>query len=253
MKSAIRQGLIIDAARADGRVEVGALAERFAVTPETIRRDLSSLERKGLVHRIYGGAVPLIRLGYEPSLTDRNGAQVDEKERIARAALAELPDGGSVAFDAGTSVSRMVDLLPEDVALTVITHAPALIPALSARPGVTLHLVGGEIRSLTLAAVGSWAERAYGETSTDVAFLGTNAVSIGKGLCAPDLREAAVKRAMVRTAERVILLADHTKLGRTDFGIICPLADIDLLITDSAAEPELIEEFRAAGVDVLVV
>ncbi|WP_312676929.1 DeoR/GlpR family DNA-binding transcription regulator [Microbacterium sp.] len=253
MKSSIRQGHIIDAARADGRVEVVALAERFDVTAETIRRDLSSLERKGLVHRVYGGAIPLARLGYEPSLTDRVGAQTDEKERIARAALAELPDGGSVAFDAGTSISRMVDLLPVDVEFTVITHAPALIPALSARPGVTLHLVGGEIRSLTLAAVGSWAERAYAETSTDVAFIGTNAVSVTKGLCAPDLREAAVKRAIVRRAERVILLADHTKLGRTDFGVICPLEDVDLLITDTGAEPELIDEIRAAGVDVLVV
>ncbi|RLK47889.1 DeoR/GlpR family DNA-binding transcription regulator [Microbacterium telephonicum] len=253
MKSSIRQSLIIDAARADGRVEVAALAERFDVTAETIRRDLTSLERKGLVHRVYGGAIPLARLGYEPSLADRTHAQQDEKERIARAALSELPDGGSVSFDAGTSVSRMVDLLPDDVALTVITHAPALIPALAARSGITLHLAGGEIRSLTLAAVGSWAERAYAETAIDVAFVGTNAVSVGRGLCAPDLREAAVKRAMVRHAERVILLADHTKLGRTDFGVICPLEDIDLLITDSAAEPELVDEIRSAGVDVLVV
>lgn len=253
MKSSIRQSLIIETARADGRVEVVALAERFDVTQETIRRDLSSLERKGLVHRVYGGAIALSRLGYEPSLADRINAQQDEKERIARAALAQLPDGGSVAFDAGTSISRMVELLPEDIALTVITHAPALIPALSARPGVTLHLVGGEIRSLTLAAVGSWAERAYGETSTDVAFIGTNAVSIGRGLCAPDLREASVKRAMVRSAQRVILLADHTKLGRTDFGVICALEDIDLLITDNAADAELVEEIRSTGVEVLVV
>lgn len=253
MKSSIRQKQIIDAARAEGRVEVLPLAERFEVTPETIRRDLGSLERKGLLHRVYGGAIPLTRLGYEPSVADRNSAQTAEKERIAKAALAELPDGGAVAFDAGTSVARMVDLLPEDIALTVITHAPALIPQLSTRQEVTLHLVGGEIRSRTLAAVGSWAERAYGEISTDVAFIGTNAISVEKGLSAPDLREVAVKRAMVRSAERVVLLADHTKLGRTDFGVICAIEDIDLLITDDDAEPELIDEFLATGVEVLVV
>ena len=222
------------------------------MAPETVRRDLAALERKGVLKRVHGGAIPLVRLGFEPSIADRLGAESAEKSRIAHAALDELPSGGSVAFDAGTTVAQLVDLLPQSCNLTVITHAPALVPALSARPDLTLHFVGGEIRARTLAAVGEWAERAYSEVSIDVAFIGTNALTVAYGLNAPDLRESAVKQAMVKSARRVVVLADHTKLGRTDFGRICSLSDVDTLITDSGSDPEVIEEIRAAGVEVRI-
>ncbi len=242
-----RHQQILATARAEGRVDVNRLAEDLDVTAETIRRDLTVLERHGLLRRVHGGAIPVERLGFEPAVADRESKFAAEKERIAKAALEELPDGGAVILDAGTTTVRLAELLPTDRELTVVTHALPVAMALAMRPGITLHLVGGTVRGRTLAAVGSWAERELADIHVDVAFLGTNGLSVEHGLTTPDLAEAAVKRALVASARRTVVLTDHSKIGRVDFAHVAPLADIDAILTDSGAEPELIEELEAAG------
>src|SRR6476469_1658041 len=166
-----RQQHIVDRARREGRVDVAELAAELAVTGETIRRDLTILERHGLLRRVHGGAIPVERLGFEPGVADREGKFAGEKERIAKAALDELPDGGAVIFDAGTTTVRLAEMLPMDRELTVVTHALPVAMVLAMRPGITLHLVGGTVRGRTLAAVGSWAERELADIHADVAFL----------------------------------------------------------------------------------
>jgi len=242
-----RHQQILVRARADGRVDVTGLADELDVTPETIRRDLTALERHGLVRRVHGGAIPVERLGFEPGLADREGVLAGEKERIAKAALDEVPDSGAVIFDAGTTTVRLAEMLPNDRELTVVTHALPVATLLASRPNITLHLVGGTVRGRTLAAVGSWALAALADIHADVAFVGTNGLSVEHGLTTPDLAEAAVKRALVAGARRTVVLADHTKLGRVDFAHVAPLSEVDTVITDSGAAPELVEEIEAAG------
>ncbi|HEX5332464.1 MAG TPA: DeoR/GlpR family DNA-binding transcription regulator [Cellulomonas sp.] len=242
-----RHQQILVRARADGRVDVSALARELDVTPETVRRDLSVLERHGLVRRVHGGAIPVERLGFEPGLADREGLLSVEKELIAKAALDELPDGGSIIIDAGTTTVRLAEMLPTDRELIVVTHALPVATVLATRPGVTLHLVGGTVRGRTLAAVGSWALRDLADIQADVAFLGTNGLTVEHGLTTPDLAEAEVKRALVTAARRVVVLADHTKIGRVDFAYVAPLSDVDTVITDTGVAPELVEEIEAAG------
>ncbi|WP_273653934.1 DeoR/GlpR family DNA-binding transcription regulator [Cellulomonas fimi] len=246
-----RHQQILARARAEGRVDVTALADELDVTPETIRRDLTALERHGLVRRVHGGAIPVERLGFEPGIADREGLLAGEKERIAKAALDELPDGGAVIFDAGTTTVRLAELLPTDRELTVVTHALPVATVLATRPGITLHLVGGTVRGRTLAAVGTWAVQALADIHADVAFVGTNGLSVEHGLTTPDLAEAAVKRALVTNARRTVVLADHTKLGRVDFAHVVPLSAVDTLVTDTGAEPELVDEIEAAGTRVV--
>lgn len=242
-----RHQQILATARAEGRVDVNRLAEALEVTAETVRRDLTILERHGLVRRVHGGAIPVERLGFEPGVADREGKFAGEKERIAKAALDELPDGGAVIFDAGTTTVRLAELLPTDRELTVVTHALPVAMILATRPGITLHLVGGTVRGRTLAAVGSWAERELADIHADVAFIGTNGLSVEHGLTTPDLAEAAVKRALVANARRTVVLTDHSKIGRVEFAHVVPLSAIDTVITDSGAEPELVDEIEAAG------
>ena len=165
-----RQQQILDLARRDGRVEHQELAESLDVTPETVRRDLTVLERRGLVRRTHGGAIPVERLGFEPAVPDREGRMAGQKERIAKAALDEVPDGGAVLLDAGTTTVRLAELLPNDRELTVVTHALPVATVLATRPNVTLHLLGGTVRGRTLAAVGAWTEQAMRDIYADVAF-----------------------------------------------------------------------------------
>ena len=242
-----RQQLILTTARTAGRVEVQQLAAELDVTAETVRRDLTALERLGLVRRVHGGAVPVQRLGYEPALPQREQVLTAEKERIAKAALDELPAGGSVLIDAGTTTVRLAELLPTDRELTVVTHALPVATVLATRPGITLHLVGGTVRGRTLAAVGTWALRELADIRADVAFLGTNGLSVEHGLTTPDLAEAAVKRALVEAARRIVVLADHSKLGREDFAHVAPVSEVDTLVTDAGVQPEVADEIEAAG------
>ncbi|MDT0166108.1 DeoR/GlpR family DNA-binding transcription regulator [Actinotalea sp. AC32] len=239
-----RQQQMLGLAREAGRVEVKDLAEQLDVTPETVRRDLTQLERLGLVRRVHGGAIPVERLGFEPGIADRESVHAAEKERIAKRALDELPEEGSILLDAGTTTVRLAEMLPTDRELTVVTHALPVATILATRPGITLHLVGGTVRGRTLAAVGHWAQRQLADIHVDVAFLGTNGLTVEHGLTTPDLAEAAVKRALTASAQRVVVLADRTKLGRVDFAQVAPLATVDTLITDTGVDPELLGDLE---------
>src|SRR5512139_3366333 len=109
-----RQQEIVSRARAQGRVDVAALAEDLTVTAETIRRDLTTLERAGVLRRVHGGAIPVERIGFEPVLATRDAVLTEEKERIAKVALAEVPDEGAIILDAGTTTARLAQALPTD-------------------------------------------------------------------------------------------------------------------------------------------
>ncbi|KUF19623.1 DeoR/GlpR family DNA-binding transcription regulator [Streptomyces silvensis] len=240
-----RQQEILRLAREGGRVDVPTLAAEFQVTAETIRRDLKALDRAGLLRRVHGGAIPAGRLDFEPDLAERESTAADEKDRIASAALAELPPEGSVILDAGSTVARLAAALPLDAELTAVTHSLPTAARLADHPGIQLHLVGGRVRHRTRAAVDAWSLRAYGEIRADVLFLAANGFSAAHGLSTPDLAEAAVKRAAVAAARRVVLLADSAKHGQEHFARFADLTDVDLLITDTGltdADATAVEE-----------
>ncbi|MDT0320014.1 DeoR/GlpR family DNA-binding transcription regulator [Streptomyces millisiae] len=245
-----RQQAILRLARERGRAEVLALADEFQVTAETIRRDLKTLVRAGVLRRVHGGAIPVGRLDFEPDLTEREATAVAEKERIALAALAELPDEGSVILDAGSTTAALAAALPLDASLTVVTHALPLAARLADHPGIELHVVGGRVRHRTRAAVDSWALRTYGEITADVLFLATNGFAPDSGLTTPDLAEAAVKRALIGAARRVVLLADSRKFGQEHFARFGALRQVDVLVTDTGLGEADARAIEATGTEV---
>jgi DeoR family fructose operon transcriptional repressor len=247
-----RQLWIVERARATGRVEVAALAEELRVTTETVRRDLTTLERHALLRRVHGGAIPIERLGFEPALAARDSVLTAEKERIARLALAELPEEGTILLDAGTTTARLADALPNDRELVVLTNALPIAMSLSVRPNITVLILGGRVRGRTQAAVDAWALQALADSYVDVAFIGTNGISPERGLTTPDTTESAVKRAMIRAARRSVVLADHTKVGQDHLSRFAALDEIDMLITDSGLDAKVAEELRALGPKVLL-
>ncbi|WP_347975783.1 DeoR/GlpR family DNA-binding transcription regulator [Microbacterium sp. ProA8] len=241
---------------AQGRVGVVELAERFDVTTETIRRDLDHLESSGALRRVHGGAVGRERASTrEPSLAERLEHHGRAKEAIGRRALDALgPDfTGSVFLDAGTTTAAVATALAPRVArghMEVVTHSLTLGHALAAVPGASLSLVGGRVRGLTAAAVGADTVRAVAGLRPDVAFVGTNGVSATFGLSTPDPDEAAVKRAIVASARRVVVVADAEKLGAELLVGFASLSDIDVLVTDAAPDAELADALAEADVEV---
>ncbi|HEY2948307.1 MAG TPA: DeoR/GlpR family DNA-binding transcription regulator [Micromonosporaceae bacterium] len=246
-----RQQEIARLARRNSRVDVMTLADELNVTAETIRRDLTVLERAGVLRRVHGGAIPVERIGFEPAVAARDAVLTAEKERIAKAALAEVPEEGAIILDAGTTTARLAQVLPNDRELTVVVNSPVLATILGPRPNITVLLLGGRLRGRTLAAVDDWALRPLADLYVDVAFMGTNGCSVERGLTTPDQAEAAVKRAMIAAARRVVVLADHTKVGNDNLARFGALSDVDVLITDSALDAELATDIEDAGVRVV--
>jgi len=237
-----------------GRLSVNLLAAEYDVTTETVRRDLSALERMGLVRRVHGGAVPSSSLSViESGLVERDSANTAEKERIARSALSLLPPAGStVLIDAGSTTNRFASLLPRDHRLTVITHAVPIAARLAGSPQIELHLLPGRVRSATHAAVGADTVAALSDLRVDAVFLGTNGVSVEHGLSTPDRDEAATKRAMVASARQVVVLADASKVGAESPVRFARLDEVDVLVTDTGIRDDERQDLVAAGLEIVV-
>ncbi len=230
-----RQQAIADLVTQRGRLSVAELADRFTVTTETVRRDLSLLERAGVVRRVHGGAVPSKALAVlELAVTERDTSHAEQKDRVAAAALQFLPtEGGSLLLDAGTTTARLADLLPHDVSFIVFTNAVPIAGRLASRANVELHLLPGRVRRTTQAAVGVDTVDALEGLRTDVAFIGTNGLSLAHGLSTPDPAEAAAKRAMIASARQVVVLADSSKIGAESTIRFGELTQVDVLVTDT--------------------
>lgn len=242
----------------DGRVAVVDLAERFGVTTETVRRDLDQLERAGALRRVHGGAVARERMSLaEPSLAERASVRGAAKQEIAERALDVLGDGfrGSIYLDAGTTTAALAALLPTRLAETdgtaeVVTHAMTIAAVLAGSPRLSLTVIGGRVRGLTGAAVGSHTVRAVEGLRPDVAFIGTNGISAGFGLSTPDPEEAAVKRAIVQSARRVVVVSDAQKFDAELLVAFAGLDDIDVVVADRTPGAALGAALEEAGTEV---
>ena len=242
----------------EGRVSVIELARRFEVTTETVRRDLDHLDRIGALRRVHGGAVLRDRDSLvEPTLAERSHRRSEAKTAIARRALEIIGDRfrGSIYLDAGTTTQAVAAQLADRLVATggqaeVVTHAMTLAHTLAGAADVSLTVIGGRVRTATAAAVGADTVRAIERLRPDIAFLGTNGISAGFGASTPDPDEAAVKTAIVRAARRVVVVADAEKQGRELLVSFAPLTEIDVLVTDAAADPELAAALSDADVEV---
>lgn len=256
-----RHQKIAELVSAQGRVGVNELAELFAITQETVRRDLAALEESELLRRVHGGAVASDRLTRtELSLTERQSQRLDEKQRIATAAMSLIPHAptASVLLDSGTTTAALAERLsawtPAKAGdeLLVITNSLPTATSLSTNTHLLLDIVGGRVRGLTSAVVGARATEQLGALRPDIAFIGANGIHAGFGLSTPDPVEAATKTAMVRAARQVVVLADASKFGTETLVRFATLEEIDTLITTSEPSPELAAALAAAGVDVVI-
>lgn len=238
----------------EGRVTVAQLAARFNITKETVRRDLALLETDGVLRRVHGGAVPATNASTsELSLSSREGRNQAEKERIAKAALAMVPTEGSIVLDGGTTTGSLAALLVQETAdqLLIITHSVPVAHTLIGS-SLQLELIGGRVRSLTSACVGSGTVARYNDFRPDVVFIGTNGVHPDFGLSTPDPEEASVKTAIVRSARRVVVLADASKLNAETLVRFAGLSEIDALITDSQPDESFTRALAEADVELVI-
>lgn len=240
-----RQRQIVEFARARGRVEVVSLADELDVANETIRRDLNVLASRRLVKRVHGGAIPLETAVFETGLEYRSEVDLAQKHRIAAAAAGQLQGAETVFLDEGITPRLIAEQLADEE-LTVVTASLLAAEAL-ANSAVTVLLLGGRMRGRTLATVDDWAVDRLRSLVIDVAFLGTNAISLEHGLTTSDPAVAAVKRAAVQVARRPVLVAAHSKFGQSNFCRFAELAEMESIITGTELDADMADRFQQRG------
>ncbi|MBP2652747.1 MAG: transcriptional regulator, DeoR family [Firmicutes bacterium] len=229
------------------------LRQHFQVSESTIRRDLQELEDAKLLKRTHGGAVCLDDVNLEPSFGEREDRFRKEKEAIARKAANFIQNGDTLLIDSGTTTLYMAKELNRFSELKVVTNSIILAQALQGVRGIEVIIIGGTLRKNTLAMVGPIAEQALGILNVDKAFMATNGLDLEGGLTTPNIVEAATKAKMIKIAKQVILLTDHTKVGRVAFAKFADLSQIDACIIDDKAQKEMLARLEEEGIAVYTV
>ena len=253
-----RLSAMLDILGQRGKVDVEDLAAELDVSAATIRRDLDHLAEQQLLTRTRGGAVAN-NVAYDLPLRYKTARHASEKERIGRAAAALAGRGSVVGLNGGTTtteIARALAIRPDlntgadEPALTVVTNALNIANELAVRPHVKIVVTGGVARPQSFELTGPLATRILDEITLDVVFLGVDAVDPVHGAYAHHEGEAAINRLMASRARQVVVVADSSKLGQHAFAQICPVSSLHQLITDAAADPELVKAFEAEGVSV---
>ncbi|MBI2914656.1 MAG: DeoR/GlpR transcriptional regulator [Firmicutes bacterium] len=234
---------------------VASLRELCAVlgaSERTVRRDLARLALQGVLERTHGGA-RLSRDGSEAELAFRvrEHRQADEKRRIAKAAAGLVRRGSCLIIDSGTTALQVARALPPGQGLTVLTNSVPVAWELALRDDVMLVMSGGTLRGATLSLMGPQTDEFFGSVRADLAFIGASALSLERGLMNSNLFEAGAKKAMIRSAGKVVLVADRTKFEYQDFSVFAGFSDVDVFITDGGSPPECVDTVKGMGVMVI--
>jgi DeoR family transcriptional regulator, fructose operon transcriptional repressor len=245
-----RQHAIYLLALSQGSVDVADLARRYGVTTETIRRDLSDMQSRNLLRRVHGGAVPVERISHEPMLAAREVVNAEEKLRIATKAVDEVPERGSVIIDSGSTTQRLAAVFPVDRDVHVVTNSLTAAVTLSRRGLGQLTVLGGAVRTNTLAMVDETTRAELQHMTVDVLFTSCDGLSFQHGLTTPYREEHMIKRAMIERARRVVALVDQSKFGNVQMFSFAAFDEIDVLVTDTRADPEAAAILSSDGLSV---
>ncbi len=247
-----RQARLLSYIQAHQRISVPQVVEAFAISVATARRDLDALAERGHVQRVHGGAVALQQAPPEPPVVQRADEQAAEKRRIGQVAAALVQDGETLFLGTGSTVLEVARNLRQRANLTVITNSIPVVNMLAGAPGVTLVCLGGELRKSEMSLIGHIAEQALAELRTSRVILGIRAIDLEHGLTNEFIQESTIDRAILKIGPEVMVVADHTKLGRVSTALVAPVTGMHTLVTDHAAPDIFVQSLRAQGVRVVL-
>ncbi len=247
-----RQQQIVGFLRERKQATVLELSQQFGVSEATIRRDLQQLGGGGQIQRVHGGALAAERSAPEPGMLQRLVENQAEKRAIGRAAADLVNDGDTVFLGSGTTTLEVARALAQRQNLTIMTNALNVANVLAGNSDVTLIVLGGLLRHSELSLIGHITEQSLKELHTDKVIMGMRAVSAQHGLTNDYLPETLTDRAIMALAPEIIVVADHTKLGKVSTAWVASLSAIHTLVTDGEASPEQIRLLQQMGIHVIV-
>jgi DeoR/GlpR family transcriptional regulator of sugar metabolism len=245
--SAERRQAIAQLIRERGAVQVATLSDRFGVSASTIRRDLEELEQQGLACRTYGGAVAVKEQDTGPIRGD------DEKDRIGQATAALVSAGETVFLGPGTTTLAVARHLTDHPSLTVITNALDIASFLTRYSTVGVIVTGGQVQRPEFTLIGHISEQTLRELRADKVIIGAGGISIPDGLTGESLPAVTAIRAVLETAPQVIIVADHSKLGRAATALLAPVDRADVIVTGRDADPSIVWDLTELGIKIIQV
>lgn len=245
-----RQGQLMQYLERNQKASVPELSKIFKVSGATIRNDLREMEIEGLLKRTHGGALLRSKTGIETEIDARAIVNIKEKKLIAQKAFGLIEDGDTIILDAGTTILELAKLLYNRKNLTVVTNDLKIALILETQRHISTIVMGGVLRNGFHCTIGAVGEYALKTLTVDKAFMACNGISIQRGAGTPDLIHADIKRAMIRIANTVILLADHSKLEVNSLVQFATTKDIDIIVTDDI-DSKTRKKFEAQQIQVI--
>lgn len=237
-----RRDLILQELIADGAVHVSQLAKKYSVTYETIRKDLTYLEEKGLLIKSHGGAT-LKQNAIEHPFQVREKENANEKKTIARKAMELIPDNSSIIIGTGSTTLELANLLALKSGYKIFTDSLP-VASLLIKSNNQVFLFGGELRERSSSVFGGWTVSQIDKIQVDLCFLGTDGFSNLDGPSSPSSSDAFVDEAIIKHSEKKYILGDSTKFERKSLYKICDWSEITALITNQEADVNAVERLN---------
>ncbi len=244
-----REKIIVRLLSQDSAISVSQMSDQLGVSTVTIRSNLNSLARKGIIMRTRGGASP----AFHPNVVVRQGLMTPEKNRIARAAAALVDDGDTIMIEAGTTTSLVARYLLGKRDIRIVTNSTLILTFARTNPGIHLTVVGGEFRPATESLVGPLALKELDRFHVRLAIVGTDGLTMNNGLTAHLVEGAEIVRKMAERSETTVLVADSSKYGKRGFVKVLPVTDMDKLIIDKGLSEKALQELDEAGIELILV
>lgn len=251
LSSIERQQQILKFLNKQQRISVVEICELFSVSEATARRDLEMLSEQNFIQRVHGGAISLQQAPPESPILQREIVQAEEKKRIGKAAARLIQDGDTVFLGSGTTVLEVAKELSDRKGLTIVTNSLPVLNLLSTIKDITVISLGGVLRDSELSFIGHITEQALGEIRVDKVIIGIHAIHLEHGLTNDYLPETMTDRAILKSGNQVIVVADHTKFNIVSTAFLAPLKCIQKIITDQETSNEIVEALKKQGIDVI--
>jgi DeoR family transcriptional regulator of aga operon len=245
---------ISELVRQHGSVQVTALARRFGVSMQTVRKDLRYLAERGVMARAYGGAIDSSVVGApqaEPHYEAKRTANLEQKRRIGQRAAALVKPGDTIAIDSGTTAIQLAEALP-NIEVTVVTNDFGVLSALAPKNNIAIVMLGGELRRKNMAFYGGLTVEAIDALHVDMLFLGVDGFDLERGITTHYEPEAMLNRRMVEAARVVVAITDSSKFGRVCLHRIIAVSELDILLTDTGAPEDIRQASQQLGFQLLM-
>jgi len=247
-----RHNSIMEMLMKQGQVQVTDLATLLNVSPVTVRKDLTELEKQDRLYRSHGKAVLINPYINNRSVNEKEKLATDEKHAIGRAGAALITRDDSIVIASGTTVHALARCIQPIHRLTVVTASLPVTTILAQCENIDIVQLGGMVRHSSLSVVGDYSEQILAQCSFSKLYMGVDGIDWEHGITTTSMREAALNRHMMAAAHKTIVLADSSKFGRRGFAKIADIDAVDIIITDNRITPQDKQQIQDRGIDLII-